>query len=250
LQEIYPFRGIFTAGIQTGSGAALNSNKKQPRCKKMLRQSQLVPETAELLGDLGPLIEQIGAPRGLNTLAGAAGALQIRRIHSAADLRAFVGNYHAEILQPLELPAIQRAFHHASRNELRELLAYDRQLAGEPLLQSFVSASRLIGQVQLERLRPLRDHRFAQRYLAAVGRGEADGWHTLIFGLTLAIYSVPLRQGLFVYAQQTTRGFIQAAARSLALSEAHSQTLLDEFSTALPAAIESLATPPGITGAV
>jgi urease accessory protein UreF len=202
-----------------------------------------------MLGDLDPLIEQIGSPRGLNTLAGAAGALEIRRMHSVADLRSFVGNYHSEILKPLELPAIQRSFHHASRNELRELLAWDRQLAGEPLLQSFVSASRRIGQAQLERLRPLRDHRLAQRYLAAVGRGEADGWHTLIYGLTLAIYSVPLRQGLFVYAQQTTRGFIQAAGRSLALSEPDSQTLLNEFSATLPALIESLATPLGIVGA-
>src|SRR5882724_10595491 len=207
----------------------------------MLHQTQPAPDTAELLGDLYPLIEQIGSPRGSATLIGGTGALPTRRINSAADLRAFVGDYHAQILKPLELPAIQRAFHHASRNELRELLTYDRQLAGEPLLQSFVSASRLIGQAQLERLRPMRDHRFVQRYLTAVSRGEADGWHTLVYGLTLAIYSVPLRQGLFGYARQTTRGFIQAAARTLNLSEADSQTMLDEFSATLPVMVESLA---------
>ncbi len=62
-----------------------------------------------------------------------------------------------------------------------------------------------------------------KRYLAAVESGEAHGWHTLVYGLTLAVYSLPLRQGLLGYAQQTTRGFIQAAARSLELSETDSR---------------------------
>lgn len=212
----------------------------------MLHQLPNAPETAELLGDLNPLIEQIGSPRGLSTLAGEAGSLLLRQIQSPADLRAFLKTYHAEILQPLELPAIQRGFNHANANELRELLAYDRQLAGEPLRQCFVSASRLIGQKQLARLRPLRDHRFVQRYLAAVGRGEADGWHTLVYGLTLAIYSVPLRQGMLGYAQQTTRGFIHAAARTLGWSKTESQGMLEEYSAYLPAAVESLATPVAI----
>ena len=43
--------------------------------------------------------------------------------------------------------------------------------------------------------RPLRDQRLVQRYLTAVEQGEAQGWHTLVYGLTLAVYSLPLRQG-------------------------------------------------------
>jgi urease accessory protein len=206
----------------------------------MLHQTQLAPATADLLGDLHPLIEQLGSAEGLAALADAANSLPLRQITTASGLQNFLQNYHAKILQPLELPAIQRAFNHASRNELRELIAYDRQLADEPLHQSFATASRRVGQSQLQRLRPLRDHRLVQRYLAAVELGEAHGWHTLVYGLTLSVYSLPLRQGLCGYARQTTRGFIQSAARSLALRETDAAKILEELSPAIPAAVESL----------
>lgn len=213
----------------------------------MLLHQKLIaaPATAEMLGDLHPLIERIGSPEGLMSLAGAADAVHVGQITTAAELRLFLRNYHAQILQPCELPAIQRAFNHAVRNELRELIAFDKELAGEPILQSFVSASRRVGQAQLQRLRPLRDQRIIQRYLAAVGKGEASGWHTLVYGLTLAIYSVPLRQGLFGYARQTTHGFIHAAARSLRISETESNLILEEFSANLPTAVDGLMTPIG-----
>ena len=209
----------------------------------MSHQTQIAQLTAELLGDLHPLIEQLGLLDGLVTLAGAASSLHLRQITTVADLRMFLQNYHAQILRPLELPAIQRAYGHASRNELRELIAFDKQLAGEPILQNFASASRRVGQSQLQRLRPLRDQRLVQRYLTAVEQGEAHGWHTLVYGLTLAVYSLPLRQGLFGYAQQTTRGFIHSAARSLKLSETASLELLNELSANFSAAVEPLLAP-------
>lgn len=206
----------------------------------MLDQSQFEPlADAELAGDLSPLIEQIGLPAGLGALAAAADPLLAPRIHSLPTLRDFLKHYHAEILQPFELPAIQRAFQHAARNEARELLAFDAALGGEPQLKPFASASRLVGQSQLLRLRPLRDQRLVQRYIAAVDAGQAQGWHTLVYGLTLAVYSLPLRQGLLSYARQTSRGFIQSASRSLALSPAEANVLLDELCAGLPAAIEA-----------
>ena len=192
------------------------------------------------MGDLHPLLEQLGSLEGLVTLATASGTVKIRQIATPEDLRLFLQSYHNQILQPCELPAIQRAFNHASRNEVRELIAFDRQLDAEGILKNFASASRRVGQGQLQRLRPLRDQRVVQRYLAAVEKGEATGWHTLVYGLTLAVYSVPLRQGLFGYACQTTRGFIHSAARSLKFSEADSRELLEELSQGLPAAVESL----------
>lgn len=207
----------------------------------MLHQAKIAPDTAvELLGDLHPLMEQLGSLDGLVTLADASDSLQVPHIKALPELRNFLQNYHVRILSPVELPAIQRAFSHAARNELRELIALDQQLAGEPVLQNFVSASRRVGQGQLQRLRPLRDDRFVQRYLAAVDGGEAHGWHTLVYGLTLAVYSLPLRQGLFGYAHQTTRGFIHAASASLGLSWVDSQKLFDELCAVLPATIEPL----------
>ena len=77
-----------------------------------------------------------------------------------------------------------------------------------------------------------------QRYLAAVENREAHGWHTLVYGLTLAVYSLPLRPGLLGYAHQTTRGFIHAAARGLNLTEAECRALFDELCAPLPGAVE------------
>jgi urease accessory protein UreF len=205
----------------------------------MLQQTQHAPEAAELLGDIRPLLEQIGSPDGMAALA-AGGIVSARQITTARDLRLFLDNYHAKILRPVELPAIQRAFNHAARNELRELIAYDKQLAAEPALQNFAAASRLVGHTQLQRLRPLRDQRLLKRYLAAVELNEANGWHTLVYGLTLAVYSLPLRQGLIAYAQQTTRGFIQAAARPLKLADAEADSVFDELSAGIPGAVETL----------
>jgi urease accessory protein UreF len=207
----------------------------------MLHKTQKVAvEALELLGDLHPLVEQLGSLDGLVTLAGASDSVQVQQITNLPELRGFLHGYHTRILWPVELPAIQRAFIHASRNEVRELVALDEQLAQEPMLKNFAAASRRVGQGQLQKLRPLKDIRPLQRYLAAVDKGQAQGWHTLVYGLTLAVYSLPLRQGLFGYAQQTTRGFIHAAARSLRLSDAEARSLFEEFCRDLPGAVEPL----------
>ena len=207
----------------------------------MLHQLQnAAAAEAELLGDLNPLLEQIGSPSGLASLAGGRDPLAALTIRTVAGLHSFLDEYHKRILQPLELPAIQRAFVHAQQNELRELVAYDQQLATEVALKDFSTASRIVGLARLQRLRPLRDHRFVQRYLAAVEQGAATGWHTLVYGVTLAVYHLPLRSGLAGYAQRTTQGFIQSAARSLKLSATDAESLVEEFSARLPAAIEPL----------
>ena len=86
----------------------------------------------------------------------------------------------------------------------------------------------------------MRDQRVVQRYLQAVESDQADGWHTLVYGLTLAVYSLPLRQGLLGYGYQTTRGFIYAAARPLQLSEMNCRALLEELCANLPLAVEEL----------
>src|SRR6185437_6326359 len=126
------------------------------------------------------------------------------------------------------LPAIQRAFDHPNHHEVRELAEFDRQLAGEAVLKPFAEASKRVGQTELLKLRPLRDERIIRRYLEAVERNEANAWHTLVYGLTLALYSLPLRQGLLGYGYQITRGFIYSAAKSLQLSENNSRTRHDE----------------------
>jgi len=197
-------------------------------------------DAADWLGDWHQLTEQLGSTDGLASLGSVCAFLSLRPVQDLRSFRGFLGSYQTEILIPFELPSIHASFGHAQRNELRELVALDQKLAGQPVLQSFAAASRRVGQGQLQKLRPLRDQRIIQRYLFTVDNGEAHGWHTLVYGLTLEVYSLPLRQGLLGYAHQTTRGFIYSAARMLRLSERQCRSVFEEFCTALPEAVENL----------
>jgi urease accessory protein UreF len=209
----------------------------------MVMQTQLaLSDAAEWLGDWHPLAEQLGSTDGLITLGSVSASLRLVPVHNVPSLRHFLRNYQSQILLPFELPAIQSAQGHAARHEVRELVALDQSLAGQPILSEFAAASRHVGQSQLRKLRPLRDQRVVQRYLHAVESGRAHGWHTLVYGLTLAVYSLPLRQGLLGYAHQTTRSFIYSAARMLSLSEHQCRVLFDSLCADLPEAVEALVT--------
>ncbi|MEY2408868.1 MAG: hypothetical protein QOF48_1538 [Verrucomicrobiota bacterium] len=198
----------------------------------MLKQPH--PESSELLGDWHPLVQQLGSTDGLVSFSTASQSLRLKNITSTETLLHFLEAYQSQILIPYELPAIQRAFRHASRNETRELIAYDQEIAAEAVLRPFCNASRRVGQAQIKRLRPLRDHRLVQRYLRAVESQMANGWHTLVYGVTLSVYSLPVLQGLVSYERQTLLGFIHAVARCLRLSETDSSNLVNQLSPTLP----------------
>ena len=204
----------------------------------MLRQSNR--ESTDVLGEWHPLVQQLGSTEGLIALSTASHSLQLNNVDSVQALLHFLETYQSQILIPLELPAIQRAYRHASRNETRELSAFDQGLAEETVLKPFANASRRVGQAQLKRLRPLRDHRLLQRYLRAVESGLANGWHTLVYGVTLSAYSLPVLQGLTSYEKQTLLGFMHAVSRTLRLSENDCRDLLDRLSPSLPQYMEPI----------
>src|SRR6187402_253608 len=97
---------------------------------QMLNQPQ--PESTELLGDWHPLVQQLGSSEGLITLSTASHSLRLNNVTDVRSLRQFLEAYQSHILIPYELPAIQRAFRHASRNETRELIAFDNEVDQEP----------------------------------------------------------------------------------------------------------------------
>jgi len=207
----------------------------------MVKQTQLaLNDAAEWLGDWHPLAEQLGSADGLLTLGSVSAQLRLPPVHDVPSLERALREYQAQILLPLELPAIRAAHGHVSRNELRELVALDQELCADSRLQPFARPSRRVGCAQLQKLRPLKDQRIVKRYLHAVEVGLAHGWHTLVYGLTLEIYSLPLRQGLLGYAHQTTRGFIYSAARMLRLSERQCRDLFERLCGDLPEAVEEL----------
>jgi urease accessory protein UreF len=207
----------------------------------VIKQTQLaLSDGADWLGDWHPLAEQLGSAGGLVALRSASAGLRLPPVQSLKSLALFLRHYQERVLIPVELPAIRAAYLHTAGRELRELLALDRQLADEPLLETLASASQRVGQRQLRKLKPLRDLRLVRRYREAVEAGRAHGWHTLVYGLTLEVYSLPLRQGLLGYAQQTTRAFIHSAARSLKTSERECRALFEALCGPLPAAVDEL----------
>jgi urease accessory protein UreF len=213
----------------------------------MTKRTQLaLNDAAEWLGDWHPLAEQLGSADGLLTLASVSTELRLPPVHDFGSLERALRQYLSQLLLPLELPAIQAAHGHALRNELRELIALDQGLQQQPILQKFAAASRRVGRGQLQKLRPLRDQRIVRRYLDAVDAGLAHGWHTLVYGITLEIYSLALRQGLLGYAHQTTRGFIYSAARMLHLSERQCRDLFETLCVGLPEAVDVLLKQPAL----
>jgi len=207
-----------------------------------MTQSAFAPESLapELTGDARELLEQLGAPEALPTLSLAASALTLEAVRDEATLRRFLAGYREQVLVPVELPAILAAHGHAFRGELRELLALDHALASDPQLREFRAASAAVGRRQLGRLRPLRDQRLVQRYLRAVEAGEAHGWHTLVFGVFLAQYSLPLRQGLLLYSERTLGGFLDSAGATPRLPEALVDEIFTEAATPLATQVNGL----------
>lgn len=198
---------------------------------------------AELLGYPHPLLDQLGSADELAVAGAVGGAIDFQCVTSLPALRTFLSAYRAEVLIPIELPAIVNAHRYASRGQPRELVMLDQQLTKERALRRFAAASYRVGQRQLSRLRPMRDQRLVQRYLAAIDAGEACGWHTLVFGVSLAMFSLPLRQGLQHYGEQTLDGFVASAARSLHLAEADCASLVAEHSAMLPALLNAVLSP-------
>ena len=195
------------------------------------------PDGSGLLGDVHALLEQLGSAH-----AGI-GMPQPALPSSFNAFREFLDTYKREVLIRFEWPAIYRAYHHASHSECLELIALDESVAREDKLTPFAEASRRIGQFQLKRLAPLRGERVLTRYIAAIDDGRAQGWHTLVYGLTLALYSFPVRQGLMHYAQQILRTYLESGARSFSVSEDEIQSALYDLLTDLPRELEKLLKP-------
>lgn len=210
----------------------------------MLDQKTLTSEVGmKILGELHAFAEELGNPAILSHLSAAAPSFQLEPLDNPGALRHFLQTYYSQVLVSCEMPAIYRAYNQASRSEIRDLIATDRHLMSEPILQPFASASQQAGTTQLKRLRPLRGDRLVQRYWQAVENGKAFGWHTVVYGLVLSLYSIPLRQGLLNYGEQTLHGLILSASHSLKLDEQHKQALHSEFCRQLPSAIESILEP-------
>ncbi|MCX8108160.1 MAG: hypothetical protein N3G20_05080 [Verrucomicrobiae bacterium] len=169
----------------------------------------------------------------------------IPQVVDASSLRRFVEEYRDQVMVALELPAARDAYWHATRYEVRELISLDASLGRSPALRRFAEASRAVGRHQLRRLLPLRDQKLVRRYWHAVESGQAHGWHAVVFGVVLSLFSLPLRQGLIYYGYQTLQGFLRAGANGLALPEPQTEGLLEEICLSLPGVVDRTISPNG-----
>jgi len=86
----------------------------------------------------------------------------------------------------------------------------------------------------------MQDVRLIQKYLSAVEVREANGWHTVVYGVVLSLFSLPLRQGLVNYAFQTIQFFVYSASRRIGISELACQELIAEITHSTGAAVERI----------
>ena len=167
-------------------------------------------------------------------------SVQLENVTDPDSFIRFSEQYVRLLLIPVELPAIATASMLASRNALRELLVLDSQLEAEPLMKLFAQASRTLGRNQLRKLRGLRDVRVLSRYRSAVLEGDAYGWHTIVYGAVLHLFSIPLRQGLAKYQVQILSGFAHAACQSRQWSQADWRKVMNAIEKIPAPSLESL----------
>lgn len=203
----------------------------------------LAVESEAMLGDVRALAEQAGVAAGALTSV----APTLPAVTSVAALRTFLQAYTADTLARREWPVILRAWELARAGRARELVALDREWTANHQDVDFAEASFRVGQRQLNKLRPLRHERVVQHYAAAVEAGEARAWHPLVYGLTLAVFSLPLCQGLVNYAAHAVAGMVDAVAQRHRLPAEDCSAVLDAAAAALPGALPPL---PGAVFAV
>jgi urease accessory protein UreF len=208
------------------------------RRKIMLELPQ--PERNDLseAADLRALEEQLGSPDEATAIGSEAFASALLNVRTPEQFRDFLTQFQAKTMAQEELPTILRAYNHARRNEAREIVALDRSLENTFPNEALANASERVGRNQLRKMRGLKTERVVTRYWEAVYKKEAFGWHTVVFGVVLAVYSIPLRQGLNHYGQQTIRGFLEAGAASLRLRAPEVSALESSLLGGLPAIVE------------
>jgi urease accessory protein UreF len=201
--------------------------------------AEMDQRTVELLGEVGALAERVGAP-GVAISEGSAARGGVAAIGSPAILREWLDRCRDELLVRQELPMVLRAWQLARQGYSRELVALDEEWGRLASVFPFSEASMRVGQRQMNRLRPLRDVRVVQRYLDAIGSGQAKGWHPIVYGLVLAVFNLPLQQGLTNFGAQSLAGLTRAATRDGRIPEAAAQAILNETVSTLAATLPAL----------
>ena len=192
-------------------------------------------------GGLHPYAAQLDALEGVLCVDSISRALGTARVGTVLELSVLLERYRVTLLEPVELAAVAAAHRHAARGEVLELIALDESFAGtHPEWLQLAPASQRFGTNHLKRLQPLRDERVVQRFLNATREGRAPANHPVVFGLTMAVFSIAPRQGLADYAQSALEAVVATAAGKLKLTQADRDQLINRSQIRLPEAIDRM----------
>lgn len=161
----------------------------------MLHVARSSEAEGSLSGDPSAWVSRLGLPPSPTRLG---------RLHPDSTGEDLI-RFRDQVLCGREWPVILKAAELARRGYHRELLELDARF-GQDLPPGLAKASCCVGRRQLSRLRGLRDQRVVRRYLDAIEDGRARGWSPIVYGLVLAVFGIPLRQGLVHYATAVLRG--------------------------------------------
>jgi hypothetical protein len=186
--------------------------------------SEAGAQEGDLLGEVRALARQVcGTTVSLGGRSSASTALV------PVAWQDWVRRYMRDVVVEEEWPVVVEAWSYASTGRTRELLSLDRSWGMRVGMRPLAEASFRAGQRQLNRLRPLRDARVVQRYLAAVESGQAHGWHPVVYGMMLAVFGLPLRQGLVHYADQVLGGFVEGLPHGMGAPESERVRIAEEI---------------------
>ncbi|MBM3849589.1 MAG: hypothetical protein FJ396_05265 [Verrucomicrobia bacterium] len=157
---------------------------------------------------------------------------------SRGDPAEFLEAHRDTVIVGLDWPVILAAAEAMRLGRHRDLLRLDHDY---PVRRDgrWAEASFRVGRRQLSRLRSARDLRAVQRYLAAVEDGLAQGWNPVVFGIALAAFHLPYRQGLLHYAVTLMRGLARGC-RPTGVVEPGWIAAMDRLEAPLPEAVRRL----------
>ena len=166
--------------------------------------------------------------------------LHTESIKDLPSLAKFLEKFRDQVLTGVDLPAICRSHQLASTNQGIELICFDQEFGKTLRLGKLTQPSREAGKRQLKRMQPLRDHKVVQKYLRAHENGSAAGWHSIVYGLTMAVYAIPLRQALMNYSEKTISVMAESAMFSRQFPVVECRDLVDKILSTLPAIVEQV----------
>ena len=195
------------------------------------------PDNSAILSDVSALAECIGSSQ---APAAWSPELLSASISTVDALTGWIRQYRETVLASKEWPIVLEAWQFTRNGKSRDLIRLDQKCDSWMTVSPYKEASRKVGHRQLCRLRALRDQRIIFRYLDAIGAGQANGWHPVVYGLYLAVFNLPLRQGLVNFGEQTIRGLVRGVPRGPLLTDENVDETVNHEVGLLPGALPEL----------